>query len=291
MTEGDGAFEHEPVVSAVVSDSRGEDPAELARLIADPAEEQQRTAREDSDQAVLPEDLLPGTREEADFSARGLAQIRCLDLRRAGRHRGPRQPAELRPERPGPEHPVVVPRELGRRSSSWPASRAGSSSWASLPMGWLADRFRRGPIIGCATFFFGLMVFLSGLATNIFLFFLARFGAGISQASTQTVHGVPAGRHLSDQPARAYRRRHGHRHRHRHRSEPDPGRVDRHRGGWPQGWRWAFYILAIPILAVAVFASGSASRRGASSRSWTCWASSSRDTPVRPRSRPPSNGS
>ena len=33
------------------------------------------------------------------------------------------------------------------------------------------------------------MVFLSGLATNIFLFFLARFGAGISQASTQTVHG------------------------------------------------------------------------------------------------------
>ena len=33
------------------------------------------------------------------------------------------------------------------------------------------------------------MVFLTGLATNIFMFFLARFGAGISQASTYSVHG------------------------------------------------------------------------------------------------------
>ena len=56
-------------------------------------------------------------------------------------------------------------------------------------MGWLADRFRRAPIIGWATFVFGLMVFVSGLAINIFVFFLARFGAGISQASTNSVHG------------------------------------------------------------------------------------------------------
>jgi MFS family permease len=47
-----------------------------------------------------------------------------------------------------------------------------------LPMGWLADRFRRASIVASATFFFGLMIFLSGLASNIFLFFCARFGAG-----------------------------------------------------------------------------------------------------------------
>ena len=72
-----------------------------------------------------------------------------------------------------------------------------------VPLGWLADRLRRGPIVGFATSFFGLMVFASGVATNIFLFFCARFGAGISQASTQTVHRRSTGRHLSDQPARA----------------------------------------------------------------------------------------
>ncbi len=57
-----------------------------------------------------------------------------------------------------------------------------------VPLGWLADRLRRAPIVGVATFFFGLMVLASGLAVNIFTFFWARLGAGISQANNQTVH-------------------------------------------------------------------------------------------------------
>ena len=31
-----------------------------------------------------------------------------------------------------------------------------------LPLGWMADRFRRAPLIGWATFFFGIMVFSQG---------------------------------------------------------------------------------------------------------------------------------
>jgi ABC-type branched-subunit amino acid transport system ATPase component/predicted MFS family arabinose efflux permease len=123
-----------------------------------------------------------------------------------------------------------------------------------VPMGWLADRLRRAPIIGFATFVFGLMVFCTGLATNIFLFFLARFGAGISQASTATVHGSL----LADTYPITLR-----------------GRIGAAMGigvgaatalspllvGWiassfggPNGWRWAFYILAVPVILIAFIA-------------------------------------
>jgi ABC-type branched-subunit amino acid transport system ATPase component/predicted MFS family arabinose efflux permease len=98
------------------------------------------------------------------------------------------------------------------------------------------------------------MVFLSGLATNIFLFFMARFGAGVSQASTQTVHsslladtypislrgriyaamGVAMGIATALSPILA-------------------GSIADAVGG-TNGWRWAFYILAVPILLVAVIA-------------------------------------
>ena len=251
MREGDAAFEHEPVVSAVVPDPRGEDPAELARLIADPGQEQQRAATEDSDQVVLPEDLLPGTREEQTSLREGLhkfgastfavlAVIVALDnLQSSGLS-------------------VLAPniRSSYHVSSGVIVFVAGISGaflvLGIVPMGWLADRFRRAPIIGLATFFFGVMVFLSGLATNIFLFFCARFGAGISQASTQTVHGslladtypislrgrIGAGMGIATGIATAL-------------SPILVGSIATAVGG-PQGWRWAFYILAVPILAVAV---------------------------------------
>ena len=123
-----------------------------------------------------------------------------------------------------------------------------------LPMGWLADRFRRGPIIAVATFVFGLMVFLSGLAVNIFMFFCVRFGAGISQASTQTVHGslladtypislrgrIGAGMGIATGIATAL-------------SPILVGSIASAVGG-PNGWRWAFYILAVPIVVVAMIA-------------------------------------
>ena len=58
----------------------------------------------------------------------------------------------------------------------------------ALPMGWLADRFRRGRIAGIAGLVFAAMATASGFAANVFLLFLARFGAGVAQSSTVTVH-------------------------------------------------------------------------------------------------------
>jgi ABC-type branched-subunit amino acid transport system ATPase component/predicted MFS family arabinose efflux permease len=123
-----------------------------------------------------------------------------------------------------------------------------------VPMGWLADRYRRPPIIGSATMFFGLMVAATGMATNVFLFFLARLGAGVSQASTTVVHGslladtypitlrgrIAAAIGVGSGTAAAL-------------SPVLVGLIATSVGG-VNGWRWAFYLLAIPILVVALVA-------------------------------------
>ncbi len=58
----------------------------------------------------------------------------------------------------------------------------------AMPLGWLADRCRRAPIVAWAGLVFSAMVFLSGLAVNAFMLFWARLGAGIAKASTLPVH-------------------------------------------------------------------------------------------------------
>jgi ABC-type branched-subunit amino acid transport system ATPase component/predicted MFS family arabinose efflux permease len=226
-------------------------PADLARLVADAAQQRQNEARDE--EVVFPEDLLPGTREERTSLREGLrkagastfvilAIIVALDnLQSSGLS-------------------VLAPniRSSFHVSSGVIVFVAGISGaflvLGILPMGWLADRFRRAPIIGCATLFFGAMVFLSGLASNIFLFFCARFGAGISQASTQTVHGslladtypismrgrIGAAMGIATGIATAL-------------SPILVGTIATTVGG-TNGWRWAFYILAVPIVAVAAIA-------------------------------------
>ena len=59
----------------------------------------------------------------------------------------------------------------------------------AVPMGYLADRCRRAPIVGIASLVFSATVFLSGLAVNALMLFWTRFGAGIAKANTLPVHG------------------------------------------------------------------------------------------------------
>jgi ABC-type branched-subunit amino acid transport system ATPase component/predicted MFS family arabinose efflux permease len=225
---------------------------ELARLVSDGAQERRRATEADDD-VLFPEELLPGTREEHMSLRQGLrrngtttfvilAVIVALDnLQSSG----------LSVLAPNIQSSFHV-------SSGVIVFVAGISGaflvLGILPMGWLADRFRRAPIIGIATFFFGVMVFLSGLATSIFLFFLARFGAGVSQASTQTVHGslladtypislrgrIGAAMGVATGIATAL-------------SPILAGSIASAVGG-SNGWRWAFYVLSVPIVLVAVIA-------------------------------------
>ena len=247
----------------------GGSPTDLARFVADTAQERQDSARK-PDEILLPEDLLPGTREEHVSLRDGLrksgyttfvvlALIVTLDnLQTAGL-------SVLAPNIQASFHV----------SSGVIVFVAGISGGflviGIVPMGWMADRFRRAPIIGWATFFFGIMVFLTGLATNILTFFLARFGVGVTQASAYSVNGTL----LADTYPISLR-----------------GRIFSAMGmatgvatalspvlvgtiatvvGGPNGWRWAFYILGSRSSWSPSSPSDSRSRHGVSTRSSTCW--------------------
>ncbi|MCQ3809097.1 MAG: MFS transporter [Acidimicrobiia bacterium] len=120
----------------------------------------------------------------------------------------------------------------------------------ALPMGWLADRFRRGPVIGVASLAFGLFSLLSGLARHVVVFFFARLGTGISKSNTLPVHNsliadqYPIGvrgriASLSIMSGRTV-------------SIISPVLV----GGIATlvSWRWTYYTLWIPVAVVAVLA-------------------------------------
>lgn len=124
----------------------------------------------------------------------------------------------------------------------------------ALPMGLLADRMRRAPIIGWANLAFSFFVLCSGLAVNAFSLFWARFGVGVAKANTLPVHGSlladtypigVRGRIASTMTATA-----------RVVGALSPvlvGAIATLAGG-PEGWRWAFFILGLPAAAVAIAA-------------------------------------
>ena len=123
-----------------------------------------------------------------------------------------------------------------------------------LPMGWLADRFRRAPVIGWATAVFSVFVFGCGFAVNAFALFVARLGAGVAKSNTYPVQGSL----IADSYPIAVR-----------------GRVNATVAGTARfaavlspaivggiaalaggrdGWRWAYFALALPTIPLAIFA-------------------------------------
>jgi ABC-type branched-subunit amino acid transport system ATPase component/predicted MFS family arabinose efflux permease len=124
----------------------------------------------------------------------------------------------------------------------------------AVPMGWLADRFRRGRILGIAAIGFSVMSILSGLAPNIFTFFLARFGVGMAQSSTGP---VSQSLNADTYPIGI-----------RGRIAATNGFVASGLGalspilvagiatvaGGGSGWRWAFVLIGAPVALIGVFA-------------------------------------
>jgi hypothetical protein len=161
--------------------------ADLAHLVADPAAGPEQTAGAVQD-VLLPQDMLPGSREEVMSLREGLrkagsrtfivlAIITSLDYLQSGGL------AVLAPNIQSSFH-------VSTGAITFVAGISGGFLVLGIvPMGWLADRYRRPPIVAWATFAFGVMVACTGFAINIFVFFLARLGAGVSQASTTVVHG------------------------------------------------------------------------------------------------------
>jgi ABC-type branched-subunit amino acid transport system ATPase component/predicted MFS family arabinose efflux permease len=124
----------------------------------------------------------------------------------------------------------------------------------ALPMGWLADHFRRAPIIGCATAFFSFMVFACGLAVNAFSLFWSRFGVGIAKSNTYPVQGsliadtypISVRGRVNASIAGAARLA-------AVLSPAVVGGIAALAGG-TAGWRWAYFLLALPSVPLAVLA-------------------------------------
>jgi ABC-type branched-subunit amino acid transport system ATPase component/predicted MFS family arabinose efflux permease len=124
----------------------------------------------------------------------------------------------------------------------------------AVPMGWLADRVRRVPIVGVSSLLFGGFVFLSGLAVNAFMLFWTRFATGIAKANTIPVHGSL----LADNYPIAVRARmsaaintvgHG-----LGLASPVLVAAIATIAGGTEGWRWAWLVLGLPVSAVAILA-------------------------------------
>ena len=120
----------------------------------------------------------------------------------------------------------------------------------AVPMGFLADRYKRAPIVGIASLFFSLCIFLSGLAVSAFMLFWTRFGAGIAKANTLPVHGSL----LADAYPISIRGRMAG-------MTSMVGRLVQTVspllvGGLTLlvGWRWPFLILGVPVAICAVLA-------------------------------------
>lgn len=122
------------------------------------------------------------------------------------------------------------------------------------PMGWLADRARRGPVIGVASGAFAAFSALSGAAVNALMFFFMRFFAGLSKANTITVHpSMLADTYPLQTRGRMFATNAGVGRIFAALSPILAGGIAVWVGG-DDGWRWAFYLLGLPTAALAVLA-------------------------------------
>jgi len=122
----------------------------------------------------------------------------------------------------------------------------------AVPMGWLADRVRRVPVVAISSMLFGAFVLSSGFAVNAFMLFWTRFATGITKASTIPVHGsLIADSYPIGVRARMSAAMQGTSHA-IGLSSPVLVAAIADAAGGPEGWRWAWYLLGIPVSVVAV---------------------------------------
>ena len=249
--DDDSRVPEDPAAGQVTSASA----ASLAGTVL--AEEAARHADQQSSEILFPDDLLPGVKSEGISLKKGLAMgggaatfvvlaiLNSLDeLQHAAI-------AVLAPD-------IRDTFGVSDGTITFIASSSGAFVvLGAIPMGWAADRMRRIPIIGWASIVFAAMVTLSGMAVNAFSFFWARFGVGIAKANTIPVHSST----IADTYPIGIRGR--------------IGAIDKGMGrliavispilvggiaaiangpGEVDGWRWAYYLLGIPVAIAAIAA-------------------------------------
>ncbi len=227
--------------------------AALASAVLDEEKAREEAQARASEQVIFPDDLLPGVNSEPvtfreAFARGGKLMFIVLGLLLSF------------DELEGAAIQVLGPNiRASFHISSGAIVFIGTASSAffvlgAVPMGWLADRVKRVPIVGIASLFFASFVFCSGFAINAFMLFWTRFGTGIAKSNSIPVHqslladNYPIGirarmsgvMNMGAQGLGLV--------------SPILAAAIATWAGGPEGWRWAWYILGIPVAIVAIVA-------------------------------------
>jgi ABC-type branched-subunit amino acid transport system ATPase component/predicted MFS family arabinose efflux permease len=228
--------------------------ASLAAAVLDEEAARQEAQARAKEQIIFPDDLLPGVNSEPvdfkeAFAKGGVRMFVILGLLISLDQLTLNAVQTLEPELRTAFHisngAVVF---ITSASSLFYALGA-------IPMGWLADRMRRVPIVACASLLAALFTILSGLAGSAFVFFWLICVTGVAKADGIAVHQplladnypigirarMSAALNIGQQVL----------------GNLSPVLVGAIAGwvGGKEGWRWAFFILGIPggIVAIAAF--------------------------------------
>jgi MFS family permease len=228
--------------------------ASLAAAVLDEEAARQEAQARAKEQVIFPDDLLPGVNSEpvslrGAFAKGGVSMFVVLGLLVSLDQLTLNAVQTIEPELRSTFH-------ISNGAVVFIAS-ASSLFYAlgAIPMGWLADRTRRIPIVGFATLFAAIFTFFSGLAGSAFVLFWALCLTGVAKANNLAVHQplladnypigirarMSAAMNIGQQVLGNL-------------SPVVVGAIATWAGG-VEGWRWAFFVLGIPgaLMAIAVF--------------------------------------
>jgi ABC-type branched-subunit amino acid transport system ATPase component/predicted MFS family arabinose efflux permease len=235
------------------SESTGSAAALASAVLEEEAARQEAQARA-REQIIFPDDLLPGVNSDPvdfreAFAKGGVYMFVVLGLLISFDQLTLNAVQTIEPE---------LRRSFHISSGAVVFITAASSLFyalGALPMGWLADRMKRVPIVGIATLAAAFFTFLSGLAGSAFVFFWCVCITGIAKANNIAVHqpliadNYPIGiRARMSAVLNTGQQVLG------NISPVVVGAIATWAGG-TEGWRWAFFVLGIPgaILGIAAF--------------------------------------
>jgi len=228
------------------------DAAQLAVAVLDAEAEREAQQAASHEEVLFATDLLPGVGEEEVSLGRavrigGVSTFVVLMLLRSLEELESASLSVLAPD---------MRRSFGVSNGTIVFVAAASGAFlvlGALPMGWLADRYRRPPVIGWANLAFAGFLALCGVVTSAFQFFFARLGVGVAKSNTYPVQGSLIG---DAYPINA-----------RGRINAWLAMGTRFVGalspivvagiasaaGGEDGWRWPFLLLGFPVAIVALF--------------------------------------
>ena len=227
--------------------------ASLAAVVLEEEDALEAARKRSREQVIFPDDMLPGVNSEPvsfsdAFRVGGKLMFIVLGLLLAFDELEGAAIIVLGPE---------IQKTFGISEGTIVFIATASSAFfvfGAVPMGWLADRVRRVPIVGWSSLAFSFFVFASGLATSAFMLFWTRFATGIAKANSIPVHQSL----IADNYPIGIRARlsavmnmgaHG-----IGLASPVVVAAIATWAGGEEGWRWAFYLLGIPVALVAVLA-------------------------------------